>query len=318
MSKVVITGNVPSIAEEMLKENGISVKKIKGDRTLTSKELIKEAKDADGLITLLSDKITKEVIDDLKKCKVIANYAVGYNNIDVKAASEKGIAVCNTPDVLTDATADIAILLALGAARKAVEGEKLMREGKFTGWKPQLLLGIEFKGKTFGIIGAGRIGSAVAKRAKAFGCKIVYYSRSKNKPLEKATGAKKLDLENLLEKSDFISLHIPLTEKTRGLIDKNKLKLLKKTAIVINTARGEVIDEKELIKMLKAKRIFAAGFDVYEGEPEINKDLLKLRNVFLLPHLGSATYDARNNMAVIAARNVIKVLKGKKPVTPVN
>ncbi|HEX2984494.1 MAG TPA: D-glycerate dehydrogenase, partial [Ignavibacteriales bacterium] len=286
MSKVVITGNLPAIAEKMLKESGISVKKIKADKTLTPKELIKEAKDADGLITLLSNKVTGEVIGSLNKCKVIANYAVGYNNIDVAAATAKGIAVCNTPDVLTDATADIAMLLALGAARKAVEGEEIMRSGKFKGWAPQLLLGIELKGKTFGIIGAGRIGSATAKRAKAFGCKIVYYSRSRNKSLEKETGAKKLNLDSLLEKSDFISLHIPLTEKTRGLIDKDKLKLLKKTAIIINTARGEVIDEKELIKMLKTKRIFAAGFDVYEGEPDVNKDLLKLENVFLLPHLG--------------------------------
>lgn len=318
MSKVVITGNLPVIAEKMLKENGISVKKIKADKTLTPKELIKEAKDVDGLITLLSNKVTGEVIGSLNKCKVIANYAVGYNNIDVAAATDKGIAVCNTPDVLTDATADIAMLLALGAARKAVEGEEMMRSGKFKGWAPQLLLGIELNEKTFGIIGAGRIGSAVAKRAKAFGCKIVYYSRSRNKSLEKETGAKKLNLDSLLEKSDFISLHIPLTEKTRGLIDKDKLKLLKKTAVVINTARGEVIDEKELIKMLKAKRIFAAGFDVYEGEPDVNKDLLKLENVFLLPHLGSATFDARNKMAAIAAKNVIKVLKGKKPATPVN
>ncbi|HEX3074098.1 MAG TPA: NAD(P)-dependent oxidoreductase, partial [Ignavibacteriales bacterium] len=174
MSKVVITGNLPAIAEKMLKESGISVKKIKADKTLTPKELIKEAKDADGLITLLSNKVTGEVIGSLNKCKVIANYAVGYNNIDVAAATAKGIAVCNTPDVLTDATADIAMLLALGAARKAVEGEEMMRSGKFKGWAPQLLLGIELNGKTFGIIGAGRIGSAVAKRAKAFGCKIVY------------------------------------------------------------------------------------------------------------------------------------------------
>jgi glyoxylate reductase len=318
MSKVVITGNLPVIAEKMFKENGISVKKIKADKTLTPKELIKEAKDADGLITLLSNKVGKDVIESLNKCKVIANYAVGYNNIDVAAATSKGIAVCNTPDVLTDATADIAMLLALGAARRAVEGEEMMRQGKFKGWAPQLLLGIELHGKTFGIIGAGRIGSAVAKRAKAFGCKIVYYSRSRNKSLEKETGAKKLNLDSLLQKSDFISLHIPLTEKTRGLIGKDKLKLLKKTAIVINTARGEVIDEKELIKMLKAKSIFAAGFDVYEGEPDVNKDLLKLENVFLLPHLGSATFDARNKMAAIAAKNVIKVLKGKKPATPVN
>ncbi len=318
MAQVVITGDVPSVAEKLLKENGLTVKKIKGDKTLTPKEIIKEAKGAEGLITLLSNKVTKEVIDSLDKCKIIANYAVGYNIIDVKAATEKGIAVSNTPEVLTDATADIAMLLALGAARKAVEGEEMMRRGKFKGWMPQLLLGVELKGKTFGIIGSGRIGLATAKRAKAFGCKIVYYSRSRNKNFEKETGGKKLSLDSLLSKSDFISLHIPLTEKTRNLINKDKLKLLKKTAVVVNTARGEVIDEKELIKMLKSNRIFAAGFDVYEGEPNINKELLKLKNVFLLPHLGSATFDARNKMAEIAAKNVIRVIKGKKPLTPVN
>ncbi len=316
--KVFITGRVPQIAVEMLIKNKIDVIKYEKDNALSTKDFLKYAKDCDGLITLLRDKIDDEIINGLQNCKVIANYAVGYNNIDLKAAKEKNIVVTNTPDVLTDATADLALTLILACARKVVEGDELVRKNKFKGWQPDLLLGVQLKNKTVGILGAGRIGTATAIRAKAFGTKIIYYSRSKNEELENLTQAKKVSLEKLLKESDIISIHVPHTEKTKNLIDKEKLALLKPNAIVINTARGEVIDEVELINLLKENKIFAAGFDVYQNEPKVNKELLKLKNAILLPHVGSGTFEARDEMAKLAAQNVINILKGKQALTPVN
>ncbi|MBU2493618.1 MAG: D-glycerate dehydrogenase [Bacteroidetes bacterium] len=315
--KVYITRKLPEIAEKHLKANKLDVSSFKYDRAISKKELIKNAKDADALITLLSDKIDKEIIDNLPKCKVIANYAVGYNNIDTVYAKSKNIVVTNTPDILTDSTADLAMAILLTCSRRIIEGETYVRAGKFDGWKPNLLLGYEFRNKTFGIIGAGRIGQATAVRAKAFGMKIIYYNRSQKENFEKEQNAKKVSLNQLLKTSDFISVHLPLTPQTFHLLNKENLKLLKKNAIIINTARGEVVDENELIKLLKTNKIYAAGFDVYENEPAINKELLKLKNVLVLPHIGSATIEARNAMAKLVADNVISVLKHKKGVTPV-
>ncbi|MGE5351240.1 MAG: 2-hydroxyacid dehydrogenase [Acidobacteriota bacterium] len=315
--KAFITRKLPGKAVDLLVDKGIDVVVFGKDRQISKQEFLKHAKDADGIISLLSDKIDREVISGLNNCKVIANYAVGYNNIDLGAAKEKNIVVTNTPELLTDATAEIAIALMLACSRHITEGDRFMRENKFTGWEPELLLGIELSGKTFGLIGAGRIGTAAAVRAKAFGMNIIYFSRSKNETLEKATGAKKVSLEKLMKTSDVISLHVPLTDKTRNLVDKDHLHLMKETAILINTARGEILDEKELVKMLKSRRIFAAGFDVYENEPLLNKELLKLKNVVLLPHIGSATLEARTKMAELCAKNLINVLRGRKPLTPV-
>lgn len=315
--KVYITRRLPSIAEKNLKANKLNAVSFKYDRPITKKELIKNAKDADAVITLLSDPIDKEIIDNLPKCKVIANYAVGYNNIDVKYAHSKNIIVTNTPDILTDATADLAMTLLLACSRRLFEAEAYLRAGKFKSWEPELLLGYELKNKTFGIIGAGRIGQATAKRANAFGMKIIYYNKSKKEGFEKEIGAKRVSLNQLLKKSDFISLHIPLNPKTYHLLNSQNLKLLKENSIIINTARGEVIDEKALINLLRKNKIYAAGFDVFENEPVINKDLLKLKNVLVLPHIGSATVETRTAMAKLAAANVINVLKNKKAVTPV-
>ncbi len=314
---VFITHKLPGDIEKLLSKHGFISSTFDKDRQLKKQELIKYAKDADALICLLSDRIDKEVIDHLNKCKIIANYAVGYNNIDVQYAKSRGIIVTNTPDVLTDATADIAVALILACSRRLQEGNKLVRQNKFKGWKPDLLLGLDIKDKTVGIIGAGRIGTEVAIRMKAFKTKIIYFSRSKNNEVEEKTLAKKVSLPYLLKNSDIISLHLPLTDKTYHILDKEKLSLLKENAIVVNTSRGEIIEEKYLIEMLKKKKIFAAGFDVYENEPNINPELLKLDNVFLLPHIGSATQETRIKMAQLVARNVINVLKGKKPITPV-
>ncbi len=316
--KVLITQKIPSVAEELLTEQGFDVTVYKKNKPISTKELIKLGKNSDGLLTLLSDKIDSLVIDKLPKLKIIANYAVGFNNIDVQYAYSKGIIVTNTPDILTDATADVAMGLILACSRRFCEADKFMREGKFTGWKPDLFLGPGIKNKTLGIIGAGRIGQATAFRAKAFGMKIIYFSRNKKLNFEKEIGAKKVSLSKLMTTADVISVHVPLTPDTFHLLDKDKLDLMKPDAIIVNTARGEVIDEKYLIKLLRGKRIFAAGFDVYENEPVVNKSLFGLKNVVLLPHVGSATIETRNKMAELAAKNIIKVLKGKKPVTPVN
>jgi glyoxylate reductase len=315
--KVFITREIPESAEKLLKARGFEVTVYRKEDPIPRKELLLHAKDADGIISLLTEKFDKDLIDQIPRCKVIANYAVGFNNIDVEYAAEKGITVTNTPDVLTDATADIAMALVLSCSRRIIEGEKIMRSKKFKGWKPKLLLGPELKGKFFGIMGAGRIGSAVARRAKAFGTNILYYDHSENEQLEQELDAKKVSLNVLLKKSDFISLHLPFTPKTYHLLDKEHLNLMKPSSIFINTARGEIVEEKELINMLRQKKIFAAGFDVYEGEPAVNPQLLKLQNVVLLPHIGSASIEARNRMAMLAAGNVIAVLKGRDPLTPV-
>lgn len=316
--KIFITSQIPDIGINLLSKKGFLIDIFKGKKQIKSEELIKRAKKASALITLLSDKVDKEIIDHLSETKIIANYAVGFNNIDVEYAKQKGIVVTNTPEVLTESTADLTLALILACSRRIYEGIELVKKRKFKGWAPKLLLGKELNNKTVGIIGMGRIGSAVAKRVRAFGCNVIYFSNKRNLIAEDITSAKKVSLNELMKKSDIISIHIPLNNKTRNLINKEKLDLMKNDAILINTARGEVIDEEYLITLLKNKRIFSAGFDVYQNEPQINPELLKLENVIALPHIGSATYEARNKMSELVAKNVIAVLSGKRALTPVN
>ncbi|MGD1008046.1 MAG: D-glycerate dehydrogenase [Ignavibacteriaceae bacterium] len=315
--KVFITREIPNAAIKLLKDKGYNVRVYSKDSPIPVKELYKNIKDADAVISLLNEKFDVAVLDKMEKCKIIANYAVGYNNIDIEYAKKKNIIITNTPDVLTDSTADLAMALVLACARKIIEAEKYVHTGEFKGWKPKLFLGIEIKDKMFGILGGGRIGTAVAIRAKAFGAKIIYLSRRKNQYLEDSTGAKKVSLDTLLKTSDFISIHLPLTYITYHLLNKEKLSLMKKTSVLINTARGEIVDEKILIRILKQKKICCAGFDVFENEPNINPELLELGNVVALPHIGSATVEARTKMALLAAENIISVLSGKGAITPV-
>lgn len=315
--KVYINRKLPLIAEQLLKKNKISYEVFQHDRPITKKELIKAAADCDAVISLLTDKIDREVIDSLPNCKIIANYAVGYNNIDAAYAKSKRIIVTNTPDVLTQSTADLTLALILACARRFGESQSYLLEGRYTTWKPMTLLGMELQNKTAGIIGGGRIGTETAKRLKAFGVKIIYFDRTRKAILEKLAGAKKVSLNNLLKKSDIVSVHLPLTSETHHLLDYEKLSMLKSTAILVNTARGEIIEEAGLIRILKEKKIFAAGLDVFEGEPNLNRNLLKFPNLLVLPHIGSATVEARSGMAELAARNVIDVLRGKKPISPV-
>jgi glyoxylate reductase len=315
--RVFITRELPEIAFELFKKNKISYDYYKKDQPVPRKILLQKVKNCEALISLLTEKIDKEVIDQMTSCRIIANYAVGYNNIDVNYAKKKKIIVTNTPNVLTESTADLTMALILGCARRLVEGDKLLRSGNYKGWKPKLLLGTELKNKFIGVIGAGRIGTAVAIRAKSFGTNIIYFDSKRNTVLEKATNAKKVSLKNLLMNSDIVSVHLPLNEKTYHFLNWERLKLMKLNSILINTSRGEIIDETDLIRILKNKKSLTVGIDVFENEPNINPDLLKYPNVLVLPHLGSATREARDCMAELAARNVIKVLLGKPPLSPV-
>ncbi len=317
MKRIFITRKLVGNAGLLLKKKGFHVNIYNEDHPIPKQELIKKVKDVDALINHVTDKIDKEVIESMKKCKVIANHAVGYNNIDVEYANSKGIVVTNTPNVLTDSTADIAVSLVLACARRLREGEQMMRTGKFTGYKPYLLLGIELKGKTIGIIGAGEIGFATAKRLKAFGTKIIYFNKSRKEKFESELSAKRVSLNYLLKSSDIISVHLPSSKETFHILNKTNLQLMKKTAVLVNTSRGEIVEERYLIEMLKKKKIFAAGLDVYEGEPDVNPALFKLENVFLLPHIGSATIEARSAISELCVKNVIAILSGKKAITPV-
>ncbi len=316
--KIFITKQIPQAGLELLQNKGYSVTVRKKKTIITRQELLRATKNVDALLCMLTDPVTKKVIESMNRCKVISTYAVGFNNIDVETATAKGIAVTNTPGVLTDATADIAFGLLLAAARHFIAGDKMTRDGKFIGWDPMLLLGKPVAGKTIGIIGAGRIGSAMAERAAGFGMKILYHSRTRKPQLERKLKARKAGLRTLLKQSDFVSLHCPLTPKTHHLLGENELKLMKSSAVLINTARGEVVDEKALARALRQKEIFAAGLDVYEREPKVERALMSLPNIVLLPHLGSGTDQTREEMARIAARNIIGILEGRGKTFKVN
>lgn len=315
--KVFVTRKIPEPGLDILRKKH-QIQVFPHDRVPTKGEIIDGIKGKDGLLCLLSDPIDEEVINSEPKLKMIASYAVGYDNIDVKVATKRKIPVSNTPGVLTDATAEMAWALIFSAARRIVEGDKYTRAGRFKGWGPMLMLGQDIANKTLGIIGAGRIGTAVALKSKGFNMNIIYFSDHKNDLLEKELDAKKVELSQLLKESDFVSLHVPLTDKTHHLISEKELKMMKKTAILINTSRGPVVDEKALVKALKEKWIFSAGLDVYEHEPDITEELKKLNNIVLQPHSASATVNTRKKMAVIAAKNMIAGLKGDIPPNCVN
>ncbi|MCD4819757.1 MAG: D-glycerate dehydrogenase [Candidatus Cloacimonetes bacterium] len=315
--KIFVTRRIPQPALDRL-SGEFEIELNEADRVLTKEEILKGTKNCDVLLCLLTDTIDEEIIKVNPKLKGIANYAVGYNNIDIEIATNLKIPVSNTPGVLTQTTADLTWSLILSVSRRIVESDCYAREGKFTGWGPMLLLGNDIFGKTLGIIGAGRIGTAVAERAFGFKMKILYTDNKINKNIETNLGATKLELNELLGQSDFITLHIPLNEYTNHLITKNELKLMKDSAIIINTSRGQIIKEKDLIKALQDNEISGAGLDVYEFEPKISKGLKKLKNVIILPHIGSATIETRTAMGMLATNNAIAMVKGKKPENIVN
>ena len=310
MAKVLVTRHLPGDAVERLaKEHEVLLNR--QDRDLDSAELSSMAQGAEGIVSMLSSKIDRAFLAAHPRLKVVANYAVGYNNIDLEAAKEHGVTVTNTPGVLTEATADVAWALIMSCARKVVPCDRFVRGGMFDGWAPELFLGADVHGATLGIVGMGRIGMAAARRGLGFGMKILYFSRTPKPEAEKELGAKRVDIDTLLKESDFVSLHCPLTPETQYLLDETRLSLMKKTAILINTARGPVVDESALVRMLKDGKIAGAGFDVYEHEPELTPGLTELDNVVLLPHIGSGTTATRMKMAEMAVENVRAVLAGK-------
>lgn len=282
--------------------------------------IIEKAKNIDVLVSLLSDKIDVEVFNAAPKLKIVSQLAVGFDNIDVPEATKRGIYVTNTPEVLTDTTADFAWSLLMAVARRVVEADKYVRTGKWkVGWHPAMLQGRDVHGATIGIVGAGRIGYAMAKRATGFGMKILFYDVIPRPEIEKDLGAKKVDLDTLLKEADFVSLHVPLMKETHHLMNAEKLKLMKKTAYLINNARGPVVDEKALHEALKEGRIAGVGLDVFEQEPtSVDNPLLKLDNVVVAPHISSASYETRSEMSKMVADNLVSFFDGKKPPNLVN
>jgi glyoxylate reductase len=284
-------------------------------------EIIRKARDVDALVTLLSDKIDAEVFDAAPKLKIVAQMAVGFDNIDVAEATRRGIYVTNTPGVLTETTADFAWALLMAIARRVVEADRYVRSGQWkVSWHPSMLLGRDVYGATLGIVGAGRIGTAVARRAKGFNMRILYYDVVPMPPeIEKELDAKRVDLDTLLRESDFVSIHVPLIKETYHLINEEKLKLMKKTAYLINNSRGPVVDEKALYKALKEGWIAGAALDVFEQEPTpVDNPLLKLDNVVVAPHISSASYETRSRMAEMVAENLVAFFEGRTPPNLVN
>jgi glyoxylate reductase len=287
------------------------------DLVLSKRELLKH-NTKDALLCLLTDPIDREVIEANPTVKVISNYAVGYNNIDVDTATQLGIPVCTTPGVLTEASADLTWALLMAIGRRIIEADRYVRQGKWQGWGPMLFLGGDVFGKTLGVVGMGRIGQAVARRAKGFGMRVLYTSPSPKHEIEQELGAQKVELDFLLAESDFVSLHCPLGPETTHLIASRELALMKPDSYLINTSRGLVVDEAALLDALRSKEIAGAALDVFEKEPEILPGLCDLGNVVVAPHIASATIETRTKMGLLAAENAIAIFEGKRPYSIVN
>ncbi|MDP2895844.1 MAG: D-glycerate dehydrogenase [bacterium] len=315
---IFITREIPKEAIDLLKANCDTVEVHEGDSLLRREQLLEKVRGRDSILCCLTEKIDAEVLAAASGVKGIANMAVGYDNIDVKAATKQGIPVSNTPGVLTDATADLAWALLFAAARRIIPADKYTRAGEFKAWGPMLFLGADVTGKTLGIIGAGRIGTAVAMRSRGFGMSVLYCDPVRNDFLEKELSARLVSLEELLREADFVSLHVNLTPETRHLIGERELGLIKPTAYLINTSRGPVVDEEALVGALQKRQIAGAGMDVYEQEPRLAPGLAELDNVVLLPHIGSATIATRTKMALIAADNLLAMLRGEPAPNCVN
>jgi len=317
-ANVLVTRRVPQPALDMLAEACSRVEVNPDDRVLAREELLAAVKGRDAVLCLLTDTIDAGVLDAAKGARVFANCAVGYNNIDVAAATARRIAVTNTPGVLTDATADLTWALLFAVARRIPEGDRYTRAGRFKGWAPMLMLGGDISGRTLGIIGAGRIGTAVALRSRGFRMRVLYFDKLQNEALEQAVDAQRVDLDTLLRESDFVSVHVNLDAATHHLIGARELAIMKPTAYLLNTSRGPVVDEKALVAALRERRIAGAGLDVFENEPELAPGLAGLDNAVIPPHVGSATIGTRTKMATLAATNLLAALRGERPPNIVN
>jgi glyoxylate reductase len=316
--KVYVTRLLPQAAMDKI-HSFCDAKVWEGELPPPRDVLLQNVTDIEGLLTLLTDKVDAELMDKAKKLKVISNCAVGFDNVDVKEATKRGIIVGNTPGVLTDTTADFAFALLMAAARRVVEGDRVVRAGKWKTWGPMILLGQDIHGSTLGIIGFGRIGLAVAKRAQGFGMRILYSDVIRNKQAESELGIEYVDMDRLLAESDFLTVHTNLTPETHHLIGQKQFELMKKTAILVNTSRGPIVDNMALYNALRSGRIAYAALDVTEPEPlPADHPLLTLENVIVVPHIASASVATRTKMGLMAADNLIAGLKGEMPPNPVN
>ncbi len=291
-----------------------------GEFAIPRKELLERIRGRAGAITLLTERVDAELLDTAGPgLRVIANHAVGYDNVDVAECTRRGVLVTNTPDVLTETTADIAWALLLAAARRIAEGDRFLRSRTPWIWGPTMMLGVDVHGETLGIVGFGRIGRAVARRAKGFGMRVLYDSRTRAPAdVEGELGARRVPFDELLAESDFVSVNCALTPETRHLFGDEQFRKMKPTAVLVNTARGPVVDEAALARALKAGEIRGAGLDVFENEPQVHPELLECENAVIVPHLGSATVDTREAMGMLAAENLFAALEGRRPPTPVN
>ncbi|PGS02972.1 NAD(P)-dependent oxidoreductase [Bacillus pseudomycoides] len=316
MAKILVAGNIPEIGLQLLQNHEIEM--YDKEELISTEELAKRVKDKDALLSLLSTKVTKEVIDAASNLKIIANYGAGYDNIAYKYAAEKGVVVTNTPKVSTEATAELTFAILLAAARRIPEGDTLCRTVGFNGWAPLFFLGREVYGKTIGIIGLGEIGKAVAKRAKAFGMNVIYTGPNRKYETESEIEATYVTLEELLQTADFITINCAYNPSLHYMINEEQFKMMKKTAYIINAARGPIMNELALAHALETNEIEGAALDVFEFEPKITERLKGLKNVVLTPHVGNATFETRDAMAEMAVRNILAVLEGEEPLTPVN
>ncbi len=319
-ANVAVTRQIPTNGIDLLRANCARVDVTPYERSLTRAELLEMIAGRDGVLTELPNRLDDEAFDAAgPQCKVFANYAVGFNNVDLEAATRRGIVITNTPEVLTETTADLAWALIMASARRIVESDKFLRSGVWDGWGPMQFHGLDVHGATLGIIGAGRIGTAVARRSIGFDMKVLYHDivGQPNPELDRI-GARRVELDELLRDSDFVSIHVPLTDQTQHMISESELSLMKPTAHIVNTARGPVIDERALVNALRDGVIAGAGLDVFENEPDIAPGLTDLDNVVCLPHIGSASAATRAKMAELAATNLLAVLRGERPPTPVN
>ncbi len=313
MAVVYITRQIPAKGMELLREQGHDVRVWEGDGTVPRDELLNATRDADAVLALLTERIDAAFMDNAPNLKVISNFAVGYDNVDVPEATRRGIPVGNTPDVLTESTADTAFMLLMAAARRLPQAQQDVKAGKWHTWEPLGWLGRDVHSATLGVIGFGRIGQAVARRGTGFNMKLLYHSPSRKPQAEADLGAAYRDLDDLLRESDFVSINTPLTDDTYHLIGERELGLMKSTAVLVNTARGGVVDPSALYVALRAKMIFAAGLDVTEPEPLPAKSpLLTLDNCIVVPHIGSASYASREAIATLAAQNIIAGLNGER------
>jgi len=317
MSHIYVTRMIPENGIAMLREAGHEVDINPDDRVLSKAELIAalSAKPYDAVLCLLTDPIDAEVMDAAPAAKIFSNYAVGFNNINIEEAKKRSVMITNTPGVLTHTVAEHAIGMMISLTSRITEGDRFMRAGKYIGWAPMLLLGTDLKGKTFGLLGAGRIGYDAALMAKnGFGMNIVYYDVKQNEEIEKATGAVfRASVEEVLKEADVVSVHVPLLDSTKHLINTERLGMMKKTAYLINTSRGPVVDEVALVAALKGGVIAGAGLDVFENEPAMAPGLAECENAILTPHIASATYETRGEMSRVAAQAIIDALAGKEP-----